>query len=130
MSVAVTVRDEAAGGSPVSWTLALPEERLTAREIIRSRVYQEVQDFHASRQERFRGLIQPTDEERTLNGLRVAARPQIDWRKQFDRAVEVFQTGGFILLVDDRQIESLESEVVLNSKSTITFLKLMPLVGG
>ena len=39
-------------------------------------------------------------------------------------------TNGFFLLVDDRQIEDLDEEVVVTVESTISFVKLVPLVGG
>lgn len=68
MSVTVTIRDETATGSLVHEVpLAFPSERITARDLIRERVYQEVQDFHRRGEERtFRGLVQPTDTERVL----------------------------------------------------------------
>lgn len=130
MSVPVTIRDEAAGGLPISWTLELPAERLTARELIRSRVYQEVQDFNLAPKFRFQGLVQPAEAERMLNGDHLPAKPQVDWRKQFDRAIDAFEAGGFVLLVDDCQVESLDVDVCLTSASTVTFLKLVPLIGG
>ena len=47
-----------------------------------------------------------------------------------DQAVQAFQRNGFILLVDDRQLTDLEEEVVLKPGSQVTFLRLIPLVGG
>jgi hypothetical protein len=35
-----------------------------------------------------------------------------------------------VLLVDDRQVESLDETVVLRAGGEVTFLKLVPLVGG
>jgi hypothetical protein len=70
MSVTLTVRDETASGDVFNeLPLEFPSERITVRELIRARVYQEVQDFNRKTEERFfRGLVQPNDSERILNG--------------------------------------------------------------
>jgi len=49
-------------------TLELLTERITVRELIRSRVYQEVQDYNLRAVGTpFRGLVQPAEIERELN---------------------------------------------------------------
>jgi hypothetical protein len=45
-------------------------------------------------------------------------------------AKRAFYTNGFILLVDDRQVDELDDEIVIRPDTTVTFLKLVPLVGG
>jgi hypothetical protein len=65
-------------------------DRLTVRELIRGRVYQEVQDFNLKRSAApYRGLVQPSAEEVAVNGPPKAgkARP-IDWHKQVAVALE------------------------------------------
>ncbi len=37
---------------------------------------------------------------------------------------------GFILLVDDRQVDSLDQVIEVSPATTATFIKLVPLVGG
>lgn len=50
MSVTLTICGQALGGAPVStFSLTLPAERMTVRELIRERVYQEVSDRNAGR---------------------------------------------------------------------------------
>jgi hypothetical protein len=56
-------------------------ERITVRELIRSRVYQEVKDYNTNQPEYFQGLVQPTDTEKTLNGYKLRQLRQIDWEK-------------------------------------------------
>ncbi len=109
----------------------MPEERTTARELIRGRVYQEVQDYNLKQAGPFRGLVRPEGAEAALNGppSKAKFRP-IDWKKQFDRAVEAFEANQVLLLVDDRQVESLDEEVTLREGSVATFLRLTLLVGG
>src|SRR5947209_11083783 len=102
MPVTLTVRDETASGDVVhSLPLEFPSDRLTVRELIRERVYQEVQDFNRRQDERiFRGLVQPTDTERRLNGkrteYRLRAHREIDWKPQFEKALEAFERNGFM----------------------------------
>ena len=69
MSVTLTIRDETTGGLPLhEWALEVPAERMSVRELIRARVYQEVQDHHLKNNDVFRGFIQPEESEKTLNG--------------------------------------------------------------
>jgi hypothetical protein len=136
MAVTLTIRDETASGDIVNEIpLQAPSERLTVRELIRERVYQEVQDFNRSGSERsFQGLVQPLDAERVLNGdrpeYRLKQRREIDWKQQFETAVEAFEHNGFFVIIDDQQAESLDQEFTVSSQTRISFLKLTMLVGG
>jgi hypothetical protein len=105
-------------------------ERITVRALIRTRVYQEVGDYNLRQPEYFRGLVQPTDAERTLNGFKVRQGRRIDPEKQFEGAIESFYRNGFLVLVNDRQVDELEEEIEIRPDTTVTFLKLVPLVGG
>lgn len=131
MPATVTIRDEVLGSetSP-SWELQVPSERLTVRELIRSRVYQEVQDYNLQQGQVFRGLVQPEETEKTLNGWKMKRPRVLDWKKQFERAVEAFESNRILVLVNDRQAEALDEEFVIESQMSVTFLRLMPLVGG
>lgn len=131
MSTTVTVRDETtSGGTLHEFALELLTERLTVRELIRSRVYQEVQDYNRLQPQIYRGLVQPSDAETTLNGCRPRPAQTIDWKKQFDKAVEAFEGNGILILVDDKQVESLEQEIVVGPDTRVSFLRLTMLVGG
>lgn len=134
MSATLTIRDETAAGEPVhEFPLEFPSERITVRELIRERVYQEVTDYNfRSRREGgvFRGLVQPTNTERTLNGFKVPKDRDIDWEAQFARAIDAFGQNGFFILVDDRQAEALDEAIVISPSTQVSFVKLTPLVGG
>jgi hypothetical protein len=136
MTVALTIRDETALGEVYNeLPLEFPSERITVRELIRERVYQEVQDFNRKQQEQaFHGLVQPTDSERVLNGKRTEYRMKnhrnIEWRAQFDKAIEAFGRNGFLVLIEERQAEDLDQEFLIGHETKISFLKLTPLVGG
>ena len=103
---------------------------MTVREVIRARIYQEVQDYNLKQPEYFRGLVEPTEAERVLNGYKLKAKRKIDWQEQFQRAVEAFERNGFFVLVGDRQAESLDQEFEVKVDTEVSFVKLMPLVGG
>jgi hypothetical protein len=136
MPLTLTIRDETtSGGVYHEMPLEFPTERITVRELIRERVYQEVQDFNQKRDERvFRGLVQPTETERVLNGkpneFRLKEHRQIEWMPQFEKALEAFTRNGFFILIDDKQAESLDQEFVLGRGSLVSFVRLTPLAGG
>jgi hypothetical protein len=131
MGTVVTVIDaNSSGGKTNELTLEFLDERVTVRELIRSRVYQEVSEYNAAMPGHFRGLVQPLEAERVLNGYRLREHRTIDWEAQYTRALEAFRSNGFLILVDDRQVEDLDEEILLRHDSTISFLKLVPLVGG
>jgi hypothetical protein len=133
MSTTLTIRDETTfglGSDGKEFTLDVPTERITVRGLIRTRVYQEVRDYNLHRPEYFRGLVQPTGAERTLNGFKVLQRRRLDPEKQFERAIESFYRNGFLILINDRQVEELEEEIEIQPDTTVAFLKLVPLVGG
>ncbi|EKV00352.1 hypothetical protein Lepto7375DRAFT_2460 [Leptolyngbya sp. PCC 7375] len=112
------------------WVLDFLTERITVQELIRSRVYQEVKDFNVKQPEIFTGLVQPTETEQTLNGYKLRKPRKINWEAQFEKAITAFQSNGFIILVDDEQVTELEEEIIIAPETSVTFMKLVPLVGG
>ena len=131
MTTTITVVDETVGGDTINeLTLEFLNERITVRELIRSRIYQEVSEYNASLPGSSRGLVQPAEAERVLNGYRLRPARRIDWEEQYRRALRAFESNGFVILVDDRQIEDLDQEIELRHDSKVSFLKLTPLVGG
>ncbi|MFC4056789.1 hypothetical protein ACFOWE_00635 [Planomonospora corallina] len=126
-----TFRDETATGRALEeFTLPDLPERISARELVRLRVREEVARHNAAPSPRFRGLVKPTDAEAELNGYRMRTARRLDWEKQADAAEAAFARNGFLLLVGDRQIEDLDTVVDLTVDPVISFVKLVPLVGG
>lgn len=136
MSVTLTIRDETTTGNVVTEKpLEFPSEQITVRELIRERVYQEVQDFNRAEGEQvFRGLVQPTETERVLNNnqseYRLKKHRTIDWNEQFDKALEAFENNGFFILINDSQAESLDQQFTIGPGTEVSFVKLTLLVGG
>lgn len=127
----LTIRDETMAGKITGEiTLEFLTENITVRELIRSRVYQEVKDYNTKQTEHFRGLIQPTDTEETLNGFKLKKSREIDWNKQYEKALAAFEQNQILILVNERQAESLDEEITITPQSEVSFLKLTLLVGG
>ena len=130
-SHSLTIRDATTLGDdrPV-FALEFLTERITVRELIRRRVYQDVKDYNVTQTEMFYGLVKPTDAEQTLNGYKLKQPRRIDWEVQAEKAIEAFDRNGFIVLIDDHQAEDLDADIVIRPGMSVTFFKLMPLVGG
>lgn len=128
----VCVRDETASGQSLyEISLEFLSERITVRELLRERVHHEVREFNRHLDNLvFRGLVQPEDTERTLNGSKLKSHRPLDWEVQFALALEGFANNAFFVLVDDRQAETLEETFIVGPQTTISFVKLTPLVGG
>jgi hypothetical protein len=90
-----------------AWHVEIFEESLSLREVIRRRVFQQVAERNAT-----------------------AGQPFADPEEQTARALESFSRNGFVVLVDDRQVDSLDRMIHLKMGTQITFLKLVPLAGG
>ncbi len=110
--------------------VTLDHASITTRDLIRSRVQQEVERYNHSLPEVFRGLVQPEESEQLLNGFRLKVRRPLDWQAQYERACASFQRNGFLVLVDGLQVSELDEQIELRPESEVQFVKLVPLVGG
>jgi len=131
LAATLTIHDESATGETLlELTLNVSAERIAVRDLIRQRVQHEVEEYNRRKPDTFRGLVQPTDSERTLNGHRLKQPRAIDATTQLAKAIDAFQGNQIIMLVDDRQVESLDEEITLRPNTRVSFLRLTPLVGG
>jgi hypothetical protein len=131
LAATLTIHDESATGETLlELTLNVFAERITVRDLIRLRVWHEVEEYNRRRPDTFRGLVQPTDSERTLNGYLLKQPRTIDASTQLAKAIAAFRRNQIIMLVDDRQVESLDEEITLGPTTRVSFLRLTPLVGG
>lgn len=133
MLTLLKIRDEtiaSIGKAEQTFTVAVTGETITVRDLIYHRVTQEVEQVNQKRPEYFRMLVQPSEAERTLNGYKLTRPRAIDAQAQYKKALEAFEGNGFVILVGDHQAESLDEKIVLQPETSITFLKLVPLVGG
>lgn len=135
MPATLMIRDEGLGAQEQDggYELTVPSERLTIRELIRERVYQEVDDHNRKTREgragRFRGLVRPTDAEAALNGP-ASSRREVDWKAQFELATRAFEDRRVLVLVGEKQATELDEAFEVTAGLEVTFLRLVPLVGG
>ncbi|MBQ1057664.1 hypothetical protein KBX35_23025 [Micromonospora sp. C32] len=99
----ITVTDEVVGApSGPAWTIEVFEEELRLDELIRRRVSLEIAE----------------------SGV------DVDPGERTRLTLEAFGRNAFVVLVDDHQVTDLDEKVRLHAGSRVTFLKLVPLVGG
>lgn len=102
MSALLIIREETASGTLLrSFTLRLPTACTTIRDVITERVRQQL-----------------------------AERPAIAVDAQIVHALAEFERNGFIVLVGDHQAESLDEAFLIQPDTQVSFVKLVPLVGG
>lgn len=127
----IAVRDETFSGDLLNEIeLEFKTERVTVRDIIETRVLQEVEAYNRRKPERYQGLVEPNDAERTLNGFKLKKDRIVDGERQVYVALDAFQRNAFFMLIEDQQATGLDQEVLLAKDSRISFVKLTPLVGG
>lgn len=130
-TIMLTVRDENFSGKVLQEVVVGFDSRtVTVKDIIEARVKQEVASYNNKLPEYFKGLIEPSDAEKTINGYKLKNRKAIDAEKQVYVALDAFQRNGFFILTDHQQCTSLDQQIQLTRNTTISFVKLTPLVGG
>lgn len=103
------------------------DDRVPLREIVRWRVREEV----AQRRLRLaRDLPQPSPAESALNGPRAPRTLAVDWEQEYIRALAACAAHQIVILVNDRQVDDLETLVTPSAGCEVVFLRLTPLVGG
>lgn len=133
MSAELRLADETPAGRVIrEFVLQLGSDMVSARELIERRIRDEVARYNASAGTtfEFHGLVQPTHAEVALNGYRMTRREPIDADEQCRQALEAFERNGFLMLANERQLESLDEIIHVTPATRVAFVKLVPLVGG
>jgi hypothetical protein len=134
MPIMVTIRDESGSGR-VAGTLTFGvDEKVTLRDLVRTRVREEVARYNAELGTggggTFSGLVMPDGAVPAPQGFRMPAPRRVDWERQADKAVEAFGRNGFFVLVGDRQVTGLDEVLDLSPGTDIRFIRLVQLAGG
>lgn len=125
MSLTLTIQDKNVGGGIGNeFSLKVMREKLTVKELIKARVYQEVTEFNAQLKNKgtsnFKGLVKPESN----------SSAPVDYEEQTSVAINAFNSNQIIILIDDKQAESIDEQIELHDESIVSFLKLTQLVGG
>lgn len=124
--------------------LNLLKEHLTVAELIRRSVEEQVHELVVKRRMDAQQARRALDRH-YLTAAEIAAQaehgavrypsnrateiPQID-STEVHKALHAFEVGSYIILVNGQQVEHLDEELTFSSNTKVTFLRLMPLVGG
>ena len=116
----VLIRDEDGTGKLLAeFQIFLKSSVITLRDVITERVFQEVDAYLAESNEFSHELLSQEQPSFTLNH-----------EQEVLKALKAFETNGFFILVNDRQVEDLDEIISLRDASAVTFVRLIPIVGG
>ncbi|PSB21591.1 hypothetical protein C7B65_03130 [Phormidesmis priestleyi ULC007] len=123
-----------------NWELFLSEEmgdaEVTLRSLLTHIVQAEVEAFKTRQsQRRLLTILSPEQIQLGVEQGKIDAggselNQAVDVQIAVETALQAFIDGLYFVFLDDEQIEDLEAQVVLNARSQLLFLRLVPLVGG
>ncbi|MEZ4826823.1 MAG: hypothetical protein R3C61_11125 [Bacteroidia bacterium] len=127
----LTIHDETSTGSILNQLkVELGRDRISIYDLIRTRVFHEVNLYNQKRPDFFYGLVQPSCAEVVFNGYKLDKKHKIDPEVQFQIALEAFSRKEFLIIVDEKPVHDPEFCITLQPQSRVSFLKLAALVGG
>lgn len=131
----LNIKDESMDGSIRNeFVISIPNKTIRVKELIQSRVYHEVETFNKTKTDIFEGLVQPLKSEMIegqFNRYRWVNKDElIDAEKQYYLTLNAFQKNSFFMLIDNIQVTDLEQEVLLQENISVSFVRLIALIGG
>lgn len=128
----VLIKDRTFGGDNLNEVaLQFEATEITVKELIERRVKREVEIYNSMADKPYSGLVIPDQMEKLLNrGGKVKDRRKVDFEKQCYQALAGFLNSQFFVIINDKQVESLEQKVQVETIQEVEFIKLTPLVGG
>lgn len=133
MSVILHIKDESTIGKLINeLQLSFESDKITVRELIKRRIHEEVAKYNAPDEHTvLHGLVQPEIAEQILNGFKLPKKKaKVDEALQTQIALEAFENNGYFILIDDKQVDELDMMITISPKTSVSFIKLIPLVGG
>jgi hypothetical protein len=128
-----------------NWVVALPpgpsqppmgEDRMRLRDLITKVVQEEVSAFQQRQAERRLARIMTKGEiEQALVKGKVDLgehdlKQKVDPHVAVETALQAFEDGLYYVFIEGEQVQSLDSEVVLQPTTHVTFIRLVALAGG
>jgi hypothetical protein len=127
----ITIHDWIPGGTSQFFQLVVINPLLTASELIVLKVRQEVAEHNEQQYKRCNGLGEVNKIEETLNTCLINGKKRrVDVDALIVAALNGFESNSFVLLVDERQVHELNEVIDISREPRITFIRLVPLVGG
>ena len=132
MTVILKTADQIPGqGTHAGPSLCFEVGEVTAREIVRARVIEEVRRYNTDEPRPAHvGLIAPDPREQALNAPRPARRQLLDPARQVETALAAVRAGRVVILFNGEQVRDLDAPLLVTPVSEARFLRLVPLAGG
>ena len=133
----LTIKEEIFGTGRINeFPIQFSSERITLANLIQQKVVARIKEVNIDIKEKNTSNYYKTKQEQILNldavqkGFSRNHDGTIDAEKAGYEALTGFQKNGFFVIIDGRQREELEEELVLTKESEVRFIQLTPLVGG
>jgi hypothetical protein len=132
MSVVLNTVDQVLGAAKSAGPqLSFPRDRISAREIVRSRVLMEIDHYNRSASaDHALTLLFPAKEEHALNGPRRLQPRPLNAERQIEVALEAVRKGRIVIMFNGVQVSDIDAPLLVTPVSEARFLQLVPLVGG
>ncbi|GGA33687.1 hypothetical protein GCM10011498_38630 [Amylibacter cionae] len=122
-----------------AFSLRLASERISARDVVAKHVRDEVDRLNDLARRRhvehdrvasFLVGDHSHELERKLNKPNRKGPKALDPTKEIEAALDAIESRRVIVLFDDFEVEDFDADLTVTDQSKITFLRLVPLVGG
>ena len=145
MQATITVKGKVIGQSRppfADWSVPFPPDlpasgdNITLRDLITRIVHEEVEAFRARQEERrLTRILSQAQIERGIAAGKVDMgghdlQQEVDAGQAVGAALQAFEDGLYFVFLDGAQQTSLGQTVFLKPDSQVTFVRLVPLVGG
>ncbi|HEY1012651.1 MAG TPA: hypothetical protein VGE07_08115 [Herpetosiphonaceae bacterium] len=128
MSVSVLMRDTTLTGEIMrELRVALESELTTVGGLIAARVRAEVAAHNQRVAEQGAEAEAPPE---PRSALAQWDRRPVDAEREIAAALQAFGRKAYLVLVDREQCDDAECEVLIAPEATVSFLKIVPLIGG
>lgn len=125
----LTITDKTIAGKNLNaLDIEIENDKISVEDIIRQRVTKEVHLFN-NKAKKLNSLVTPSTFELALNKPRKKPK-EIDVEEQIYIALDGFLTNQFFILINNQQVEQLNTTFLIKDIEEVAFIKLTQLVGG
>ncbi|MCK5889317.1 MAG: hypothetical protein KAG19_05185 [Methylococcales bacterium] len=125
------IKDETAMGQIMyEFDLPLNRPQVSVKDIISERVKLEIENYSNEKPSQGHSLFKVSEMEKTLNQHEPKTPLILDIKKQVAIALRAFEGNEYFIIIGKAQVESLEQRVDIKENLSVSFMKLVPIVGG